>query len=93
MGLCRTYVFVRQSGEQGVPEALRQHHTVVYDSAGAAYGDASPIALTAQYGGLRRREPAAPGNGVLDWVSRTCGVAGMLGPIVTGFRGVYSKLP
>lgn len=93
LGLCRTYVFVRERSEQGVLEALRQRHTVVYDSAGAAYGDAALIALAAQYGRLRERQPAAPGNGFPDWVSRTCGVAGMIGLMVSGFRGVYSKLP
>jgi hypothetical protein len=31
VGLCRTYVFVREAGEPGILQALREGHTVVYD--------------------------------------------------------------
>lgn len=92
MGLCRTYVFVLEASEQGVLEALRQHRTVVFDGAGVAYGDAGMIALAAQYGRLREREPAAPANGLLDWVSRICAVAGIIGLVASRFGVVYSEL-
>ena len=87
IGLCRTYVFAREASEQGILEALRQGHTVVYGNHGDAYGDAALIALAAQYGRLREREPAAPRGGFLGWLSRICGVAGMLGLTVSEFRG------
>jgi hypothetical protein len=87
VGLCRTYVFAREASEQGILEALRQGHTVVYGNHGDAYGDAALIALAAQYGRLREHEPAAPRGGFLGWLSRICGVAGMLGLTVSEFRG------
>ena len=42
MGLCRTYVFVRERTEKGVLDALREGRTVVYDRE-HIYGDPAMI--------------------------------------------------
>jgi PHP-associated len=86
VGLCRTYVFTREAGEQGILEALRQGHTVVYDRAGRAYGDPELVRLAPQERSLRGREDGERSPGFPAAFSRTCGLAGMLGVILFGFR-------
>jgi hypothetical protein len=54
-GVCRTYVFAREFSEQGVLEAIRERHTVVYDR-GRYYGDTKLIELAI-------REHLVPGRG------------------------------
>jgi hypothetical protein len=85
VGLCRAYVFTRESGEQGILEALRQGHTVVYDRAGRAYGDPKLVRLAAQAPRLREPEDRDPSPGFLTTFSRTCGLLGMIGVILFGF--------
>lgn len=51
MGLCRTYVFVRERTEQGILEALREGRTVVYDRE-LVYGDPAMIQLATADGRL-----------------------------------------
>jgi PHP domain-containing protein len=87
LGLCRTYVFVREDTEQGILQALRDGHTVVYDSrSGRAYGDPELIQLAAMEGGLTKPAHAPPRQGFLAALSRTCGILGLLGIIIFGFR-------
>ncbi|HEV2447772.1 MAG TPA: PHP-associated domain-containing protein, partial [Candidatus Sulfopaludibacter sp.] len=75
VGLCRTYVFVREATEQGILEAIRARRTVVLDG-GRAYGDAE----------LAKLMPGAPAERSREWVSAVCGVLGMIGAAVAGFR-------
>jgi predicted metal-dependent phosphoesterase TrpH len=83
MGLCRTYLFVRENSEQGVLEALRAGHTVVSDR-GRSYGDPDLIRLAAedprlQAGGIGRAHPLLAG------FSCVLGVLGLIGAILLGF--------
>ena len=86
VGLCRTYVFVRETSEQGILQALREGRTVVYDGVGAVYGDPSLIQLAGPESRLRGPEPTRPESGFLVVVSRTCGLLGMIGMSLGAFR-------
>ncbi|HXB72997.1 MAG TPA: PHP-associated domain-containing protein [Candidatus Acidoferrales bacterium] len=86
VGLCRTYVFVREAGEQGILQALREGHTVVYDRLGAVYGDPSLIQLAGPESRLRGPEPTGPESGFLAAISRTCGLLGMIGLSLGAFQ-------
>ena len=86
VGLCRTYVFVREASEQGILQALREGHTVVYDGVGAVYGDPALIQLAGSESRLRGSETTRPERGLLVVFSRTCGLLGMIGLSLCGFR-------
>jgi hypothetical protein len=77
MGLCRTYVFTREETEQGILNALRQGHTVVYDR-GHVYGDPALIQLAAKL------PFAAPVSGFLSVYSRIAGILGLMGALALG---------
>ena len=79
MGLCRTLVFARDGTPAAVLEALRAHRTVVYGLGGKAYGDPALIALAADRPELRAAATVDAAPGWLDWISRVCGVGGLLG--------------
>ena len=83
MGLCRTYVFTREETEQGVLDALRQGHTVVYDR-GRVYGDPALIRLAAEDGTLPKLALAAPVPGLLSVYSRVAGILGLIGVLILG---------
>jgi predicted metal-dependent phosphoesterase TrpH len=51
MGLCRTFVFVREPTEDGIVAALREGRTIVYDR-DRTYGDPTLIRLAAKDGRL-----------------------------------------
>jgi hypothetical protein len=77
LGLCRTYVFVRDNSEQAILEALRAHRTLVFD-AGRVYGD--PALQQLAVGRLPEPAPKPrPLSGIL-------GLAGLLGVICCGLR-------
>jgi PHP-associated len=80
LGLCRTYVFVRENSGRGILEALRARRTVVVDR-GRAYGD--PALIEASKGRLSG-EP--PGRGWLAWTSGILGFAGMLAAVLSSPR-------
>lgn len=86
LGQCRTYVFVHDTSEQAILEALRQGHTVVYDPDGSTFGDPDLIRLAAQDGRLRNRAPSFSKNRLPAIFSRTCAALGLIGLIVFGFR-------
>jgi predicted metal-dependent phosphoesterase TrpH len=70
VGLCRTYLFVKDVSEAGVMEAIRAHRTVVVDR-GRVYGDPE---LARAAGGRLRDVP--PGHDAA-WISGVCGVLGL----------------
>jgi hypothetical protein len=72
----------------GCAISLRRRRTVVYDRDGGAWGDSALIQLAA--GCLRDREPRT--SGALDVLSRTCGLLGLIGLLVSGNRVVYSAM-
>ena len=78
VGLCRTYVFVREASEAGILEALRQGHTVVYDRQAAVYGDPALIQLAGPESRLRGPESTDQEGGFLVLLSRICGLLGMI---------------
>jgi hypothetical protein len=85
-GSSRTYVFVRESTESGILQALRERHTVVYDRDGRAYGDPELIRLAAEDGRLPVSDPnSAPAGflGKFSWI------AGVLGLLVALFFGLW----
>ena len=79
LGLCRTYVFVREDTEQGILEALREGRTVVYDR-GQVFGDPEMIEL-----GPALRESGSSEAvlvGLLKVFSRVAGIVGLIGLLV-----------
>ncbi len=90
MGLCRTYVFVRERTEKDLLDALREGRTVVYDR-DHVYGDPAMIRLAAEDGQLPKlaltgREPNFAGL-----FSGTVGLLGLLAWILT-CGGVWRRL-
>ena len=82
LGICRTYVFARDDSAEAIVDAVRQHRTVVYDDEGRAFGDPELIRVSAAR--LRDREPKPAG--AIDWISRICGLVGMLGLVLSTAR-------
>lgn len=80
LGMCRTYVFVRNNEQQEILDALRKGRTVVYDVEGNAFGDADLIALL-QAQPIKRDlvDYDYSGSGAIDVVTRTCGWLGLVG--------------
>lgn len=86
MGMCRTYVFARDHSAEAILEAIRARRTVVYGLGGQAYGDPSLVRLAAEHPHLLEAATVDARAGWLDWVSRACGVVGLLGWILGGAR-------
>jgi hypothetical protein len=89
MGWCRTFVFARDDSESAVLDALRIGRTTVYDRDGRAFGDPQLIALAAQ--DPQFQELLHPGLdqgfcGFLAMISRVCGMIGLLGIFILGWR-------
>src|SRR5262245_19893760 len=78
MGLCRTYVFVRERTEQGILDALRERRTVVYDRE-HVYGDPAMIQLAAEDGRLSKLALTGREQNFQRLFS---GIAGVLGLVV-----------
>jgi PHP-associated len=85
LGLCRTYVFAQDDTAATIIDAVRARHTVVYGLGGKAYGDPALIELAAAHPELREAATTDIPAGWLDWISRVCGIAGLLG-LVRGHR-------
>ena len=64
MGLCRTYLFVREYSEAGVLEAIRAGRTVAFDPEGGLYGDPDLTAAVERVRAAAR--PPAAWRRVLD---------------------------
>jgi hypothetical protein len=82
LGLCRTFVFARDTSAPALLDAIRARRTVVYGLGGKAYGDPELIRLAAADGRLpAAARPEYPAS-LLDRVSQLLGIAGLIG-IVT----------
>jgi PHP domain-containing protein len=77
LGLCRTFVFVRDVSAAGILDALRARRTVVFGVDGNSYGDPALIGLARADGRLRAALADLDRVGVLDWISRIAGVLGL----------------
>jgi predicted metal-dependent phosphoesterase TrpH len=93
LGLCRTYIFVRNNDEPGILEALRAGRTVVFDRDGNAYGNSELIRLlqddpiTRDHGEYDYR-----GSGIVDVITRTLGFLGLIGLLLFGRnRAIVSR--
>ena len=86
MGLCRTLVFARDDSERAILEAVRARRTVVYDRDGRAYGNAELIWAADKEPRIREllAAPASQG-GLLEAMSRVCGILGLAGLVAFGF--------
>jgi predicted metal-dependent phosphoesterase TrpH len=76
MGLCRTFVFVREPNEDGIVAALREGRTIVYDR-DRVYGDPSLIQLAAKDGRLPKLALTAQKPNSLVLFSGVMGVLGL----------------
>lgn len=86
MGLCRTFVFVREDSAGAILDALRAGHTVVYDRDARAFGDPELIRLAAQEPRFAELRSLPSNDGFLTKASRVCGLLGLLGLFLFGFR-------
>jgi predicted metal-dependent phosphoesterase TrpH len=77
MGLCRTYLFVRDRSERGILEALREGRTLAYDRE-HVYGDPALIQLAANDGRLPQLALTGTEQRFMGSVSRIFGVLGLL---------------
>ena len=77
LGMCRTFVFVREASAEGILEAIRAKRTVVYGRDNQVYGDPELIRVAEADGRLRRAAspeyPASP----LDRTSQLLGIVGL----------------
>jgi predicted metal-dependent phosphoesterase TrpH len=93
LGIARTHLFVKDTSEEGVLDALRAGRTVVYDPDGSAFGDAQLIGAAAKDGRLPARERDryaalhALDGGALGAFSRIAGVASLFALVVQAFPG------
>jgi hypothetical protein len=85
MGLCRTFVFVRENSPSAILDALRAGHTVVYDRDARAFGDPELIRLAAQEPRFAELRSSPSNDGFLTKASRVCGLLGLLGLFFFGF--------
>lgn len=92
LGLCRTYVFVRNKDEREILDALRAGRTVVYDTEGNAYGRPEFVRLLQEQPVQREvGDYDYAGSGLIDRVARACGWLGLVGLVLFGRRRVASQ--
>jgi hypothetical protein len=90
MGLCRTYVFVRERTEKAILDALREGRTVVYDRE-HIYGDPAMIQLVADDGRLPKLAVTARKPNFARLFSGIIGVLGLLA-LTFAFGGTWGRL-
>jgi hypothetical protein len=77
LGMCRTFVFARDTSADAIVDAIRSRRTVVYGRDGQAYGDPGLIALAAADGRLPAAAPRDYAPSGFDRVSQLLGLAGL----------------
>jgi hypothetical protein len=77
MGICRTFIFVRENSEAGILDAVRAGRTVAIDRDGRAYGDAALIA-TMKNVDVTQLNPSFLNPGWMVRLSAFFGVVGLL---------------
>ena len=78
IGECRTYVFATDNTAAAIVDAIRAHRTVVYLPDGKVYGDPKLAALIASRSDLTTTATTDASPSSLDWVSRVCGLIGLV---------------
>jgi histidinol phosphatase-like PHP family hydrolase len=86
VGLCRTFVFARDTSADAILDAIRAKRTVVYGGDGRAYGNPELIALAATDGRLPLAGRPDYTPSMLDRVSQLLGLAGLVGLILASRR-------
>jgi hypothetical protein len=87
LGMCRTFVFVREATAAGILEAIRAKRTVVYGGPEAkAYGDPELIRIAETDGRLRRMASTEYPMSVFDRLSQIFGIAGFALLLITSPR-------
>ena len=81
LGICRTFVFARDTTAEAILEAIRARRTVVYGRDGRAYGDPDLITVAAADGRLPAATRRDYSPSALDRVSQVLGLAGLAGLI------------
>ena len=88
LGMCRTFVFVREATAAGILEAIRAKRTVVYGGPDAkAYGDPELIRIAEADGRLRRMASTDYPASRLDRLSQVLGIAGLALVVARGRHG------
>ena len=82
IGMCRTYVFVRERSAAGILEAVRAHRTLVYDDP-YVYGDQPLIILANRDGRLRQMATEAAPH-VFISLSGAVGLLALFAALVVG---------
>jgi hypothetical protein len=79
LGMCRTFVFVREATAAGILEAIRAKRTVVYGGPEAkAYGDPELVRVAEADGRLRKMASADYPASLLDRLSQILGIGGFV---------------
>jgi hypothetical protein len=86
LGLCRTFVFARDTSAEAILEAIRARRTVVYGRSGKAYGDPELIRLAAADGRLPMAARPDYSASLPDRVSQLLGLAGLVGLVAINRR-------
>jgi len=76
LGMCRTFLFVREVSAAGILEAIRAKRTVVYGRDEQVYGDPEMVRLAEADGRLRQRANTDYPMSVLDRLSQLLGIVG-----------------
>lgn len=88
LGLCRTFVFVREVTAEGILDAVRAKRTVVYGGPDAkAYGDPELIRIAEADGRLREMASTDYPVSVLDRLSQLLGIVGIALLVAGGRHG------
>ena len=86
LGVCRTYVFVRNNSEADILESLRTGRTVVYDLEGNVFGDPELIGILQEQPINKEIDYEYRASGSIDVLARTCGWLGLFGLFIFGRR-------
>jgi hypothetical protein len=82
LGLCRTFLFLRENTASAILDAIRAKRTVVYGRDGQAFGHPDLIRLAAVDGRLSAAARPDYSPSWLDRVSQLLGIAGLAGLVV-----------
>jgi PHP domain-containing protein len=86
LGMCRTFVFVREASADGILEAIRAKRTVVYGRDDQVYGDPELVRIAEADGHLRRMASTDYPMSMLDRLSQILGIAGFALLVITRLR-------
>ena len=86
LGMCRTFLFVREASAAGILEAIRAKRTVVYGRDNQVYGNPGLVRIAEADGRLRRMANTDYPMSLFDRLSQILGIAGFALLITTSPR-------